>query len=305
MPGGAARAEPLPRHRMLDLLIIGAGAAGIAAGRTARGLGLRAVLLEARAVVGGRAITDNTTLGIPVDLGAHWLHSPASNPLAALAAGLRTRVLPGGYGQCRWAAGAWLEERERVACDDFIEHCFARIRDATRDHAVSELGFADRPFGRHFESEFRAKQGVATRDGSTVDFARYVWEGTDVPVLGGYGNLLGKLAAGLEVRLATPARRVDLTRGDRVRVHTDAGDLDARCVLVTVSTGVLQAGGLAFRPPLPDWKQAAIAGLPMGHCNKAAFRFTRRVLDVPGNRLLVAEFGEGESVEMVLRPGAD
>ena len=69
---------------MLDVVIIGAGAAGLAAARRLQEQDASFRLLEAKPHIGGRAVTDSVTLGAPVDLGAHWLHSPALNPLTPL-----------------------------------------------------------------------------------------------------------------------------------------------------------------------------------------------------------------------------
>jgi monoamine oxidase len=71
-----------------DLLIIGAGAAGIAAARAGLAAGRRVRVLEARNRVGGRALTETATLGAAFDLGATWLHSAERNPLVPLARGL-------------------------------------------------------------------------------------------------------------------------------------------------------------------------------------------------------------------------
>jgi monoamine oxidase len=72
----------------LDLLVIGAGAAGIAAARAALAAGRSVRVLEARGRVGGRALTDTEALGEPFDLGATWLHAAERNPLVKLAPGV-------------------------------------------------------------------------------------------------------------------------------------------------------------------------------------------------------------------------
>ncbi|MFC6745424.1 FAD-dependent oxidoreductase [Methylobacterium persicinum] len=90
---------PLPETP--DVVVIGAGAAGIAAARTLLAAGLKVAVLEARNRVGGRAWTV-ALRGHPVDLGAHWLHAGPINPLVALgrergsaSAGRRSRATPG------------------------------------------------------------------------------------------------------------------------------------------------------------------------------------------------------------------
>jgi monoamine oxidase len=89
LPGRCARdvwqrASPRMSPAVFDLVVVGAGAAGLAAARTALASGLTVVVLEAKSRIGGRAHTD-TTLGIPWDRGAHWLHDASRNPFAALA----------------------------------------------------------------------------------------------------------------------------------------------------------------------------------------------------------------------------
>src|SRR5690554_7198570 len=68
-----------------DLIVVGAGAAGLAAAARARELGLSTLLLEAKDRIGGRCFTDTSSLGLPWDQGAHWMHQARSNPLVAAA----------------------------------------------------------------------------------------------------------------------------------------------------------------------------------------------------------------------------
>jgi len=67
----------------LDIAVIGAGPAGVAAARALRGRGLAVTVIEARDRVGGRAHTVQAA-GFPLDMGCGWLHSADENPLAAL-----------------------------------------------------------------------------------------------------------------------------------------------------------------------------------------------------------------------------
>ena len=65
----------------VDVVIIGAGAAGIAAARRIAAAGRKFVLLEAADHIGGRCMTDMETFGLPYDRGAHWIHTPDLNPV--------------------------------------------------------------------------------------------------------------------------------------------------------------------------------------------------------------------------------
>src|SRR6266700_4738730 len=74
----------LPASSGIDVVIVGAGAAGIAAARRIAAAGRKLMLFEATDRVGGRCFTDTRTFGIPYDRGAHWIHMPDVNPLAKL-----------------------------------------------------------------------------------------------------------------------------------------------------------------------------------------------------------------------------
>src|SRR5690242_16459338 len=68
----------------VDIAVVGAGAAGIAAARRIVAAKRRCVLLEASERIGGRCTTDTRPFGVPWDRGAHWIHTPDINPLAKL-----------------------------------------------------------------------------------------------------------------------------------------------------------------------------------------------------------------------------
>ena len=79
---------------MLDVVIIGAGAAGLGAGKAALAKGLSFTVLEAASYAGGRARTDTTRLGTPFDLGCRSLYGGAANPFAAFAKKTGARLRP-------------------------------------------------------------------------------------------------------------------------------------------------------------------------------------------------------------------
>src|SRR5262245_53405429 len=75
----------VPASGSVDVVIVGAGAAGIAAARRVAAAGRRFALIEASDRMGGRCVTDTRTFGVPFDRGAHWIHMPDINPVAKLA----------------------------------------------------------------------------------------------------------------------------------------------------------------------------------------------------------------------------
>ena len=100
---------------MKDVVIIGAGAAGLAAAAEVERAGRSYQLIEAQPWIGGRARTDRARFGVPVDLGCHWLHSPAQNPFAAAAERFGYRVRKGAQSE----AYAW--NGERLDAERFVD----------------------------------------------------------------------------------------------------------------------------------------------------------------------------------------
>ena len=289
---------------MTDIVLIGAGAAGIGAARRLRELRQDFIHLEAKPTIGGRCVTDRTTLGAPVDLGAHWLHSPLQNPMKDFADRHGIRYAKAGLAGGMTQEGRFLTGSAEAECLAHIEACFDRITAAGQngqDIAVADLlsDVADNPWHNAFLAELVAKQGVAADRCSTLDFSRYVWEGDDLPVTDGYGAILAAVAGDLDITCDTPATRIDWSGRDGIRITTANGIITARRVILTVSTALL-AEGIDFHPALPPWKRDAIADLPMGSCNKVALRFAAPVfVDLAASLLLPLR--DQDSVEIVLR----
>ncbi|MCA9713408.1 MAG: FAD-dependent oxidoreductase [Myxococcales bacterium] len=289
------------RSADVDLVVIGAGIAGLAATKTARAEGLSVALIEASDRVGGRAHTDTDTLGLPFDRGCHWLHNARHNPFRALAdrwgfvyrkAAIERRTHLGD----RWATAA--EERARERFEDEASARIDAVGAAGLDVPASEPLAALRerasPWEPVFTRFFTAVMGAPPERCSSLDFYNYE-DGGDYPVRDGFGTLVARYAEGVDVSLETPARALDWS-GAGVVVDTLRGRITARAAIVTVPTSVLAAGVIRFTPQLPAWKLAAIDGLPMGHTNKIALKFDRDVLG--------EDFGVPENAALELRPGA-
>jgi monoamine oxidase len=291
---------------MLDIVIVGAGAAGLAAARRAMEKTASFRLLEAKRHIGGRSVTDRVTLGAPIDLGAHWLHSPALNPLTPLVDRYLFHVKRGPEDFRVARNGSILSGREHDECFAYVEDCFAKIAafdDVERDCPVSELFPVRGKWHDFFEANFIAKQGVTSAQASAVDFARYVWEGDDWPVLDGLGALIARHAEGIPVELETPATRIAWGGKAGIAVETPRGTIEARAAIIAVPTGVLASEMIRFAPSLPDWKRQAIADLPLGSCNKVALGFTRNPFGNFDTVMLMPDLEPDESVEFVVREG--
>ena len=292
---------------MFDVVIIGAGAAGLAAALEVQRTGRSYCLIEAGPAIGGRARTERATFGVPVDLGCHWLHSPAQNPFAAAAERFGFRVRKGRQSEAYAWNGKVLDGTQGAEAEVYVEACFDRIAVAKTepDCAVAALFPKPGPWHGLFEDAFLLKQGLPASVASAHDFAAYVWEGDDWPVVDGLGDLVARTAEGVRTEVSTQARRIDWGRRDGVRVETDRGTIEARHAIITVSMGVLQSGLIAFDPALPDWARDAIDALPMGSMNKIVVGFTRNVFGDVAQSHWMSSAPDRQAVECVIRPGGE
>ncbi len=259
---------------MIDVAIVGAGAAGLgAAGRLAEA-GRSCVLLEARDRVGGRTHTVETAEGWPVDRGGHWLHSPSLNPLVGVAEARGYRV-----DRCEQV---WAQEWARQVLGPryaAYEADWQRLHDGIEavgesgpDRAISELLPADAPFRPAIGAAIGWIWGGSLEDISAVDYLRSqeTMENWRLPV--GYGRFVAGLAEGCDLRLGHGVERLERRPGG-VRLSGRWGSLEAAAAIVAVPVSLLQAGRIAFEPGLPVAVERAAEGLRLGSDNKIYFRF--------------------------------
>ncbi len=266
----------------VDVVVIGAGLAGLGAATALRQAGRRAVVLEAADRIGGRAWTAHPPeLGnVWFDMGAVWLHNAETNPLVpiAQAAGetlLRSDELrrertfvgtreatPNEYADF---AAAW--DRYEVKAGAILRE----VDDAPL--AVVARALPDDPWAVTVETWEGPIICCASADELSLrDWHTNVLSGSNLVPDGGIGAFVARrLGKGLDIRLRTPATHVAWT-GPDVQVETSAGTITAHSAIVTVSTGVLSAGAIRFDPPLPPAAQAAINAMPMGLAMKVVLR---------------------------------
>jgi len=268
-----ARAQPANP----DVVVIGAGAAGIGACRKLAAEGLSFVLLEAKDRIGGRAFTDAATFDIPFDHGCSWLHQSDRNPLTPFAREAGFTLLPHDTneeavfkGDRRATPG---ELRQYWQSWEEAQATLRRLGAAGEDVAAAPY----LPDGTPWMNLSKAWIGPLSYGADLDAFSALDWWSLEdtVPNLmirEGYGTLVAQVGGGIPVSLSTPVERV-AWGGEGVAVTTPAGTLRARAAIVTVSTGVLAAERIAFDPPLPAEKLRAIEGLPMGLLAKIPLQF--------------------------------
>ena len=286
---------------MVDIVVIGAGAAGIAAGRRLAESGADFLIVEAGSRVGGRAWTRGIE-GHPLDLGCGWFHSADRNPWVALAEALgapvdRTRPAWGrqfddlGFSRDAQRAAA----RAFAAFDDRL-----RTRPPESDCARDALDPASE-WNDYLEARSGYVNGAGLGALSVADYLAYDNADTDVnwrpPA--GYGALVAQAAAGLPIRLGCTASRIDWS-GARLAIETSAGTIDARAAIVCVPTSVLAREALVFNPALPD-KHGAAAALPLGLANKL-FLYLEGADELPPDCHLIGNPHRAATGSYYLRP---
>ncbi len=275
-----------------DVVIVGAGSAGIAAARRLIAEGLTVAILEARDRIGGRTVT-RLFRGHPVDLGAHWLHAGPINPLVKLgsARGEPLRRAPtSGHFYVRGKPGS-------RAQFDALDRAFARadraMTQAAREDedraAAKALPPGMGPQGRRVRDIHGLVSGRPLDEVSLHDFPSMEYA-DNLFIAGGLGSYVARLGRDLPVRLRTVVHGIDWS-GPGVRVESSAGTLRARAALITTPMAVLQAGAIRFAPALPNHVQEAIHGFRQGvyehvilHWPDAPFRGPDRLATLTGTR---------------------
>lgn len=251
-----------------DVVVIGAGAAGVAAGKRLKAARLKALVIEARDRLGGRAWTVPTAIGKPVDLGCEWLHSADINPWSEIAEDL-------GFALDKtppdWASRVAIHHGESVN-DDWLatrrafEEAYDRAALDTDDQPASALLPKNGRWNALLGAISTWANGAELELVSVKDHARYNNTQLNWRALDGYGALVSAYGADLAVSFNTPVTEIDHRARD-LRIVTAGGEITAKAVIVTVSTNIIAEEGIRFTPSLPT-KLAAAAGLPLGIANK-------------------------------------
>ena len=296
--GTAARAAALPREA--DVVVIGAGAAGIAAARRIQAANRKVIVVEASSQIGGRCHTDMKTFGAPFDRGARWLYDPDTNPMVKLARGAGADVFPVPPGQKirigRRNARAGETERflatlvrARRAIGEAARGYRADVACATvlpgdLDDWTGTIDFVLGP----------SATGKDLKHLSAMDRARVPERNTAIGCKQGLGVLLAALGQTLPVSLSTPATRI-LWNGRDVGVQTPVGRIDARAIIVTVSTNVLASGNIRFTPDLPKRQLDAAAKLSLGSYDRVALWLPSNPLGLGHNETMIEQSSDGRT----------
>ncbi len=300
-----------------DVVVIGAGAAGLAAAARLAEAGRSVLVLEARDRVGGRIATRHEPgLNAPVELGAEFVHGRA--PIVhkwAKRNGHSVQEIPDEHwrpvngrltkygGFFAEVQSAFRRNKDRASHDlSFAEFLDVTVKDELSPHARA----AARSMAEGFDA---ADPALASALPIVEEWTNESFiDGSQGRFEGGYDALLGDImhsvpASLCKVQLQTVVRKVTWARGS---VEIEGRFLDRPFVIiapravVTVPLGVLQAnpgeiGHIAFEPAL-SMKQRALQTLKFGPVIKLMLRFRSSFWEpFDGGRMHDASFLHAEN----------
>lgn len=271
------------------IIIIGAGAAGLAAGRTLHDLGLPVLILEARDRIGGRVWTSYDLAPYPVELGAEFIHGTKVLTwewlkwygLGTVSTGSYRQIFAGVDGKIKrimsvlnrdweetiWeAAEEWLDDDNPDISLRDLMHKQGLLTDPNTEEARLVSNMISGDYGGNLDEIGAEAFLEASFDGDGSD------EG-DFRLEAGYTKFMHHIADGLDIRLNTPVQQIRYS-SDGVHITTADGNiLNASAAIVTLPLGVLKVGDVKFDPVLPPDKQKAITLIGAGAVNKVILTF--------------------------------
>ena len=267
-----------------DVLVLGAGMAGLTAARELARRGLSVTVVEARDRTGGRVHTVRDFCGHPVEGGAEFVHTADAETWPEIrAAGLavrrcaltrrslfnfggRTHLLPWFLlHPGAWSAFPILRHLARtgapdMSARDFIDHHGYR----GRARLLAEMVFTAHLPGVADEI------GVL---GLLEDRVLDLYTGSFYRITDGYDRLVEHVARGLDIRHGFSVATLEWMPNGVTVAAADGRALTARAAIITLPVGVLASGAVEFMPPLPDNKRRALSDLVMGPIIKLLLQF--------------------------------
>src|SRR5271165_3914682 len=234
----------------VEVVVVGGGAAGVAAAKHLDRASVDCLLIEARPRLGGRAYTVVDPSGFTLDLGCGWLHSADRNPWVRVAEeeGVALdKTLPPWQ---RRTLETGFPRAEQADFQNAMAEFFERMEEAAqgeKDVAAATLLEPGNRWNGLINSVGTYISGGDLDRLSVKDFDRYEDSGVNYRAIKGYGALIADYGADIPQMRDCPVRRID-HRGQRLRIETDRGAIAADQVIVTVPSAVLAAEAIAFTP---------------------------------------------------------
>lgn len=277
----------------IDVLVIGAGIAGLAAAKDMQAAGKRVQVLEARQRVGGR-IWSWREWGVPIELGANWIETAKGNPLVNLAqqSGTATAADPEEAGdemlidmitnkKMTGAAVDNLYDRYEAIIDDAVDSADNYNKDVSLRTAITNMpDYKKLSAAEKRQLEVVMAQVIdddAAIEADKLSLKAYdagddAYSGGNKFVVGGYDKIPALLATDIPIEYNVVVDKI--TWGNSgVTVSAGAKSWSAQAVIVTIPLGVLKAGKITFSPALPAKYTQAINQLAMGVLDRCVLKF--------------------------------
>src|SRR5579872_6515787 len=266
-----------------DVIIIGAGVAGLAAAQRLCDAGLDLLILEARSRIGGRILTAETRCGSPAELGAEFIHGRPQDLLnLARKAHLKTHEISGimwRVVQGEWQHGGKMFSREEEVLSELHrvqrDQSFTEFLQQHKGEVSEEL----RPWLLGYVEGFNAADPTKISVRSLAQGARAadaIGGDRQLRLVRGYSQLVDSLAKNLPGNRATIKLKSKVTsinwKRNQVSVRCGERIYSARCVLITLPLPLLKgAGAVRFSPALDNGK--ALRQLLMGPVIRITLEF--------------------------------
>lgn len=262
-----------------EVLIIGAGAAGLYAGYLLHARGIKFKILEADSRYGGRLGKIENFADYPLDAGAQWLHG-ANNIVSDLAAQSVVKVALDESTEKFWFRNELVDE-------------LPLSTDLFEGEDLPDISFKDYALQRGLDEDYAyIIEQIAGDQGAAADQLSVYhnnheeenWNSgeEDYKFPATFFDLIDqKIAAPIQahIQLNTPIKSIDYT-ADIITVSDDQGNTYfADKVILTVPITILKGGDIDFIPPLPSEKTAAFSRIGMGPGMKVFLKFNTRFFD--------------------------
>jgi monoamine oxidase len=302
---GAVGSRALAAAATPDVLVIGAGGAGLTAAKVLMSKGVSVLVLEARDRIGGRAFTDGS-LGTPWDRGCSWLHASNVNPWVKYAQQNDFEIFPDRFSRevydgARRMSGAetagYRAVHERIERE--LDKAGSRGLDIPAEAALTQETLSD-PWYPMAMEELTGWEGVEPANFSALDSHQFVEDGEDYMIPRGYGTLLAHYAKSVDVKLRTRVTRIRWG-GRGVIAETGDGPATARVGIVALPSAIVAEGSVVFTPHLPVEVFQAHADLPLGILQKTALRFRKNVFPSETTEVLRKKRDDGRGFSFLTR----
>lgn len=265
-----------------DVVVIGAGMAGLSAAARLSELGLSTAIVEARERIGGRCFTAIEKNGFAFDQGCRFLSSAPKDPVSQLARKNGAEFVARPDDTILFLEGA---EQETKVQDEFYEARTALIDAVERaDSDDKDIPLSKLTFGQTRSSKWALESlgnlghGMDPAQLSILDLAPRLELESGTAIKGGVGAWFNQWGKDWAVELNTPVESIHVGKQE-VSIVTTRGKINARAAVLTVPPGPILAETIKFSPKLPNWKLEAAANLPGALINRFCLSFKQEYFE--------------------------